>query len=347
MTEARSAGLCITSGSTYPEFAENVAGHLGVEATLMERRRFSNGELFVRYEESLRGKDVFVFQTHDGQSTVHDRWSINDAIQEQILMIDAAVGASADHVTAVCPYFGYSRQDKKTDGRVAIAARRIARQLIDAGAERIISMDLHSAQTQGFTDDNKPFENVYGSSVILPRVKEWAADKDPTEIAVVTPDTGGIKRAAYYRKKLSRDPKDHAEVEKVELAIIDKDRSPDSSKVEAVYLVGKVAGRHCVVVDDMFDTAKTLAAAGNFLLQRGALSVIAAGTHGLFSGSAVDYLNDSDYEKVIVADTISQHAKELRIPKQETVSVTEIFAEAAKRIHYNDSVSGMFEDGQL
>jgi len=347
MAEARSAGLCIASGSTYPEFAESVAGHLGVEATSMERRRFSNGELFVRYEESLRGKDVFVFQTHDSQSTFYDNWSINDAIQEQILMIDAAVGASADHVTAVCPYFGYSRQDKKTDGRVSIAARRIARQLINAGAERIISMDLHSAQTQGFTDDNKPFENVYGSSVILPRVEEWAADKDPTQIAVVTPDTGGIKRAAYYRKKLSRDPNDHTEVEKVELAIIDKDRSPDSSNVEAGYLIGVVAGKHCVIVDDMFDTAKTLAAAGDFVLKRGALSVIAAGTHGLLSGPAVKYLNDSQYERVLVTDTVSQHAKEILLPKQRTTSVTPIFSEAVKRIHYNDSVSGMFEAGQL
>lgn len=328
--QPRSAGLCIASGSTYPEFADRVAESIDAEVVPVERRKFSNGELFDQYQQSLRGKDVFVVQVHDGQREDCAEWSINDAILEQGLMIDAAKRASAQHITAVCPYFGYSRQDKKADGRISIAGSFIAKQLIAAGAERIMSMDLHSEQIQGFIDG--PFDHLKASPELLEWLQQWTDEKGKENVTIVAPDTGRSKVAEKYSNELG-----------VEFAVINKDRSADSTRVRAIGVMGPVASRHCVLLDDMIDTARTLSAAGDLLERSGAVGVIAVATHGILSGPAVDYLSTSPIEKIVVTDTINQATKKSLLPQLEVVSVARWFGKAIDKIHHNESVSEIYE----
>ncbi|HTB48642.1 MAG TPA: ribose-phosphate pyrophosphokinase [Verrucomicrobiae bacterium] len=343
--EPRSVGLSIASGSTDPAFAEKVATELGVDPVEVERRKFLDGELFVRYGDSLRGTDTFLIQSHYNRSTRYPDWSPNDAIQEHVFMIDAAIGASAMHVSAVAPWFGYSRQDKKDDGRVPIAARRVVRQLLSAGAERLISMDLHAPQIQGFTGDNEPFENIFASKVLLDHIKNWATDKDPENIVVVSPDEGRVKLNNFYVSELNEhfgQILGEEDFRGVKLAIVNKDRSPDSSQVRAMSIIGDVRGKDCVEIDDMIDTAKTLCASADAIMHAGAASVIAAATHPVFSGDAVEHLANSVFERIIVTDTISQEAIKDELPTLEIASVTSSFAEVIWRIHHNQSVSSMF-----
>jgi ribose-phosphate pyrophosphokinase len=348
----RTADLSIASGSTDPAFAESIAQELGVEVVETERRKFSDGELFVRFGESLRETDVFLIQSHCSHSTEYEEWSPNDAIQEHILMTDAAIGASATHTTVVAPYFGYSRQDKKDDGRVPIAARRVVRQFLGAGAERLISMDLHAPQIQGFTN-NEPFENLFASNVLLEPIKEWAEEKGPDNVVVVAPDDGRSKLNRYYQSELNKYfsqklGKDN--YQGVTFAVIGKDRAPDSSGVKALHMAGNVATKHCVVIDDMIDTAKTLTATGEAIMEQGAESAIVAATHPVFSGQAATYLANSIFERIIVTDTIPQSDKLVRsgeiqegkIPQLQIETVTPLFAEVIWRIHHGQSVSAVF-----
>jgi ribose-phosphate pyrophosphokinase len=350
--QPRTAELCIASGSTDPAFAEKIARELGTTVVDVERRRFSDGELFVRFEDSLREADVFLIQSHSGHSTEYPDWSPNDAVQEHIFMTDAAIGASATHTTVVAPYFGYSRQDKKDDGRVPIGARRVVRQFLGAGAERLISMDLHAPQIQGFTN-NEPFENLFASHVLLQPIKEWAEDKNPENIVVVAPDAGRAKLNRFYRSELNKyfgkllGQEDYFGVSR---AVIDKDRAPDSTGVIAHDIVGDVAGKHCVVVDDMIDTAKTLRATGDAIMNLGAESAIVAATHAVFSGDAPQHLANSAFERIIVTDTIPQSDKlpvegesnDGKIPQLTIETVAPLIAEVIWRIHHGQSVSVVF-----
>lgn len=330
MEHARSSGLVVASGSTDPAFTDRVCKNLEIQPAQVERRKFSNGELFVKYEHSLRGKDVFVIQTHDGKSTEYQEWSINDAIQEQIFMIDAAAGASANHVTAVCPNFGYARQDKKDDGRVAIAARRIARQLVGAGADLVISMDLHNAAIQGFTD-NESFENLYGAAVLLKRGNQIVEERGQDNVVAVAADVGGVKRVAYWADRLG-----------IDMAVIHKERSTDSKRVRAMEIIGDVTGKHCLVIEDMIDTGKTLSASVQALKQARVASVYAIATHLIFSGSASTYLRDT-FDGIVGTDTVPLKPEHQRMKELEVVTVTGVFAEAIGRVHREESVSDMFD----
>ena len=270
-------------------------------------------------------------------------------------MTDAAIGASATHTTVVAPWFGYTRQDKKDDGRVPIGARRVVRQFLGAGAERLISMDLHAPQIQGFTN-NEPFENLFASHVLLQPIKQWAEAKDPEKVVVVAPDAGRAKLNRFYRSELNKyfgKVLGKENYHGVSRAVIDKDRAPDSSGVIAHDIIGDVEGKHCVIVDDMIDTAKTLRATGDAIMNLGAESAIVAATHPVFSGQAPEHLANSAFEQIIVTDTIPQsdklvtpdmtaEEKQGKIPQLRIETVAPLIAEVIWRIHHGQSVSVVF-----
>jgi len=308
--------LKIFSGRSNPLLAKQIAQFLDRDLGAISIRTFSDGELWVKYEENIRGHNVFIVQSTNGPS---------ENIIELTLMVDAAVRASADTVTVVIPYFGYGRQDRKDQPRVPISSRVMIDILTAMGTDRIITMDLHSTQIQGFA--KIPFDNLYSRSVLFDAIKD--ENLEPDNSVVLAPDIGSVKMSQGYAKNLG-----------MYFALIDKRRyAPNQAEIS--HLIGDLNGMDVLIIDDMIDTAGTTVNAAEAALNQGAKSVTAVATHGVLSGPAMERLSKSNIKKIIVTDTIAI-PKEKHIEKMKIVSVGNIFGEAVKRIHNGESVSALF-----
>ena len=308
--------LKIFSGRSNPLLAKQIAQFLDRDLGAISIRTFSDGELWVKYEENIRGHDVFIVQSTNGPS---------ENIIELTLMVDAAVRASADTVTVVIPYFGYGRQDRKDQPRVPISSRVMIDILTAMGTDRIITMDLHSTQIQGFA--KIPFDNLYSRSVLFDAIKD--ENLEPDNSVVLAPDIGSVKMSQGYAKNLG-----------MYFALIDKRRyAPNQAEIS--HLIGDLNGMDVLIIDDMIDTAGTTVNAAEAALNQGAKSVTAVATHGVLSGPAMERLRKSNIKKIIVTDTIAI-PKEKHIEKMKIVSVGNIFGEAVNRIHNGESVSALF-----
>ncbi len=315
--------LHLFSGRHSEELTGAIGANLGVPVTDAHLDRFSNGETHCRFSESIRGSDVFIVQSHGA----FEGGSINDAIMEHLIMVDAARRASAKLITAVMPFYGYARQDRKAEGREPITARLVADLFDTAGAKRLVSVDLHSGQIQGFF--NGPVDHLTAMPVLVDRLREMGPN-----LVVVSPDAGRVKVAERYSQQLHAD-----------LAIVHKRRIKGEKNVaEAKDIVGEVRGRHCVLIDDMIDTAGTICQGAELLKDRGAATVSAAATHGLFSGPAIDRLKNSVLENVIVTDTLPMPS-EKRFDRLEVLTVANVIADAIRAVFEDTSVSQIF-DGQ-
>ncbi len=313
--------LHLVAGRSHRELAVEVAECLGVGLGDVNIAEFANGEIHCRFGESIRGADVFIFQGHCSSPEM----SINDALMEQLIMVDAAHRASAKRITVVAPMFGYARQDRKAEGREPITAKLVANLLAAAGAKRFVSVDLHSGQIQGFFDG--PVDHLTAMPVLV----EWMASTLPEDLVVVSPDAGRVKVAERYANALHAD-----------LAIVHKRRVKGAkNQVEAKDVVGEVEGRTCVLIDDMIDTAGTIVAAAEQLAEHGASSVYCAATHGVFSGPAIDRLKNSNLEKVVVTNTLPL-PPEKHIDKIEILSAAGIIADAIDAVFEDTSVSEIF-----
>ena len=312
--------LMLFSGRANPELAAKIANKLGVDLGPITLKTFSNGEVYCRFEESIRGADVFLVQPTCANPALG--LSANDALMELLLMIDAAVGASAHRVIAVTPWFGYSRQDKKSAPREPISARLVARMLESAGADRVLTMDLHAGQIQGF------FHNPVDHMTALFMLTQYFDDLGLTDLVVVAPDAGRVKLNKKFASKVG-----------AELAILDKER-PAQQVAEIGYVIGDVRGKTAVLVDDMIDTAGTLKAAAQTVLDEGASRVFAAATHPILSGNAYENLAASSFEQIVVTDTIP-----LRPGAPDNIRVlscAELLTDSIRRIFTDDSVSEVF-----
>ncbi len=314
--------LHLFSGRHNIELAAEVAERLNVDLTEAHPSQFANGETHVRFAESIRGSDVFIMQSHG----ILDGRSLNDALMEHLIMVDAARRASAKRITAVMPFYGYARQDRKSEGREPITAKLVADLFKAAGTSRLVSVDLHSGQIQGFFAG--PVDHLTAMPVLVNHLKQYGED-----LVVVSPDAGRVKVAERYAQKLSAD-----------LAIVHKRRLKGKNKVEAKDVVGEVEGRRCVLIDDMIDTAGTICSAAELLMERGATSVVAAATHAVFSGPAIDRLKNSVFEKVIVTNTLPL-PDDKQFDKLEVLSVAPLIADAIHAVFQDSSVSSIF-DGQ-
>ncbi len=311
--------LMVFTGNANPTLAEEVVKQLGIPLGKAEVSQFSDGEVMIEINENVRGKDVFVLQSTCAPT--------NDNLMELILMVDALKRASAGRITAAIPYFGYARQDRRPrSARVAISAKVVANMLEKAGVERVLIMDLHADQIQGFFDI--PVDNIYASPVLLNDLQK----KNYDDLLVVSPDVGGVVRARALAKRLNCD-----------LAIIDK-RRPKANVSEVMNIIGEVEGRNCVIMDDMVDTAGTLTKAAEVLKQNGAKKVIAYCTHPVLSGPAIQRIQDSTLDELVVVNTIplSLAAKECHKIRQ--LSCAELLAETFRRITKGDSVMSLFLD---
>lgn len=315
--------LHLITGRAHPELAAEVAELLDVKLVDANLSDFANGEIYCRFAESVRGGDVFILQTHARTPDM----SINDAIMEHLIMVDAAERASAKRTTVVAPFYGYSRQDRKASGREPITAKLLADQFRVAGASRMVSVDLHSNQLQGFFEG--PWDHLVAMPVLCDALGALADD-----LVVVSPDAGRVKVAERYAQKLDAD-----------LAIVHKRRLHNQKHaVEAKDVVGDVAGKTCVLIDDMIDTGGTIVAAAELLKEKGAISVVAATTHGVFSGPALDRLEESCLEKVVVTNTLPLAR---RIDKMQVVSIGPLIAAAIKAVFEDTSVSQIFGGGNF
>jgi ribose-phosphate pyrophosphokinase len=298
--------------------AKAIVDQLGVPLSKAEVRRFSDGEIFVEVQESVRGYNTYVIQP-----TCHP---VNDSLMELLIMVDALRRSSTKSITAVIPYYGYGRQDRKTQSRVPITAKLVADLLTAGGVSRVISMDLHAGQIQGFF--NIPFDHLYAKPALLQYIRQHYPVE---ELVIVSPDAGGVERARAYAKQLDAG-----------LAIIDK-RRVRANEAQAMNLIGEVQGKIAIVVDDMIDTAGTLIQATQVLLDRGAATVSAACTHGVFSGAAAERIASSHLKEVICTDTIPLSPAMVKCGKVRCLSVAPILAETIRRIHRHESVSSLFD----
>ncbi len=309
------------TGRANPELAVDIAEQLGVELGDPGLIDFANGEIKCRFTKSLRGGDVFIIQSHSATETM----SINDTIMEHLIMVDAARRASAKRITVVSPIFGYARQDRKAAGREPITARLLADMLYSAGAQRLVSIDLHSGQIQGFFDG--PVDHLTAAPVLI----DYLRENVPEDSVIVSPDTGRVKVAERYAHMLN-----------CEAASIYKRRSVDkANQVEMLGVMGEVQGRTCVIVDDMIDTGGTICSAVEMLAAAGAADVLCASTHGLFSGNAIDNLKNSALSKVVVTNTVPIPTSK-QFDKLEILSVAGIFADALESVFEDASVSEIF-----
>jgi ribose-phosphate pyrophosphokinase len=316
--------LALYSGRTHPALAQEVAEHLELLLGDPNIVEFSNGEIRPRFAESVRGSDVFIMQTHFG---CNGR-SINDSIMEQLIMIDAAHRASAKRITAVCPFYGYARQDRKAEGREPITARLVADMFRAAGAKRMVSIDLHSGQIQGFFDG--PVDHL----TALPVLEHYVREHGSNGMVIVSPDAGRVKVAERFAQHLTDMEAD--------VAFINKRRPKGSTnRAEAKEVIGEVDGRCCIITDDMIDTAGTAISAAELLLQRGASEVWVMATHGVLSGPAVSRLRDSPFTRVVLTNTLPMPSKE-ELPQLEVLSVGSIIAEALSAVFDDTSVSEIF-----
>jgi ribose-phosphate pyrophosphokinase len=315
--------LHLLAGRSHPSLAEDIATHLGVELSSPNLVDFANGEIRPRFEQSVRGADIFIIQSHcrtPGRS-------VNDSLMEQWLMIDAAKRASAKRITAVCPYYGYSRQDRKSKGREPISARLVSDIFATVGADRIMSVDLHSGQIQGFFDG--PVDHLTAVPLLTQYLRRHAGG----DFVMVAPDTGRTKVAEQAARHLSGD---------VDVASVYKRRPKDAvNQVQALDIMGEVSGRMCVLIDDMIDTAGTICAAADLLIDKGATEVWAMATHAVLSDPAVDRLKNSQIARVVVTDTLPL-PPEKQIDKIEVVSVAKVFADAVDAVFEDGSVSEIF-----
>ncbi len=313
--------LLLFSGRAYPELAEEVAGCLGIETTPTKMFDFANGEIFVRSLESVRGCDTFVLQSHTSP--------INEWIMEQLIMVNALKRASARRITVVTPFFGYARQDKKSRGREPISARLMADLFATAGADRLMAVDLHTAQIQGFFDG--PVDHLFALPILAEYIE---ARLDLRRVTVVAPDAGRVRVCERWTDRLG-----------CPLAIIHKRRDPDvANQVKVLEVVGKVKGRTCILVNDMVNTGATIVNAAEALFEQGADQVIVTATHGVLSGGAVDALKNSRISEVIVTNTLPI-PQEKRIDKLTVLSIAPLIARAINEVFSEGSVTSLF-DGQ-
>jgi len=312
--------LLLFSGRAHPELADRIARELGTGLVPAQARDFANGEIYVRFEQSVRGADCFVVQSHTAP--------INTWIMEQLIMIDALKRASARSVTVVAPFYGYSRQDKKHKGREPISARLVADLLTAAGADRVITIDLHTDQIVGFFDG--PVDHLFALPTLADHI---AAGTDRDRLTVVSPDAGRVRVADRWCDRLG-----------APLAIVHKKRDKDIAHQVSVHeVVGEVAGRVCVLVDDMVDTAGTICAAADALYTSGAEDVIVAATHGILSGPAVDRLKNSQVSRFVFTDTLPTAAA-TGLDKVEVLSVAPLIAHAIREIFENGSVTSLMDE---
>jgi ribose-phosphate pyrophosphokinase len=313
--------LMLFSGRAHPELTSEIAHNLGIEPAPARLFDFANGEIFVRFLESVRGSDAFVVQSHTAP--------INQWIMEQLIMVDALKRASAKRITVVAPFFGYARQDKKSRGREPISARLMADLFLTAGADRIMAVDLHTAQIQGFFDG--PVDHLFALPILAGYIE---GNLDVSQVTVVAPDAGRVRVCERWTDRLGSP-----------LAIIHKRRDPDvANKVAVSEVVGKVAGRTCIVVDDMIDTGATIIKAADALFEQGAAKVIVTATHGVLSGGAVDGLKNSRVSEVIVTNTLPI-PHDSRFDKLTVLSIAPLIARAITEVFSDGSVTSLF-DGQ-
>jgi ribose-phosphate pyrophosphokinase len=311
--------MMVFTGTANPKLAKKVAKHLGLDLGRATVDRFSDGEVMVELSDNVRGKDVFVLQSTCAPA--------NDSLMEVMVMIDALRRASAGRITAAIPYFGYARQDRRPrSARVAITAKVVANMLTSVGVNRLLTMDLHSDQIQGFFEI--PVDNIYASPVLLADL----AKLKYKDVVVVSPDVGGVVRARALAKQMGAD-----------LAIIDK-RRPKPNVAKVMNIIGDVAGRTCVIMDDMVDTANTLCEAAAALKAKGAKKVVAYCTHPVLSGPAIERVSASELDELVVTDTIPLREEAANCKKVRQLSVAELMAETIRRISNEDSVSSLFED---
>ena len=319
MKKATEKNLMVFSGRAHPGLADQVAEQLGTGLVPTSAYEFANSEIYVRFEESVRGSDAFVIQSHCAP--------INQWIMEQLLMVDALKRASAKRITVVAPFYGYARQDKKHRGREPISARLIADMFRTAGADRLMSVDLHAAQIQGYFDG--PVDHLWA----LPLLADYVGSRvDRNRLTIVSPDAGRVRVADLWSDRLG-----------APLAIIHKRRDPNvANQVKVHELVGDVEGRTCVLVDDMIDTAGTIVQAAEALKDNGAADIVVAATHAVLSGPAVDRLKNSAVSEVIVTNTLPV-AEERRFPQLTTLSIAPLIARAIREVFDDGSVTSLFE----
>jgi ribose-phosphate pyrophosphokinase len=308
--------LRLFAGSANLPLAQEISRYLGIELGPMVRKNFADGEVYVQVQESIRGCDVYLIQP-----TCRP---VNDHLTELLIMIDACRRASARQITAVMPYYGYARADRKTAGRESITAKLVANLIVQSGANRVIAMDLHSAQIQGYFDI--PCDHVYGSPVLF----DYLNEKNLPDLVVVSPDVGGVARARAFAKKLDDAP----------LAIIDK-RRQSHNVAEVMNVIGDVSGKTAVLVDDMIDTAGTIYEAAKLLRKEGARQVYACATHAIFSPPAIERLSSGVFEEVIVTNSTPVR-QENYFPQLRVLSIADLLGETIWRVHEDTSVSSMF-----
>ncbi len=306
-------GYKIFSGSACTEFAAEVCRTLDVPLSKASVKRFSDGEINVQISESVRGRDVFIIQSTGAPS--------NDNLMELLIMTDALRRSSANSITAVVPYFGYARQDRKAAPRVPITAKLVADMFETAGIDRVVTIDLHAGQIQGFFDI--PVDNLYGAIIF----EEYIRSKNLPNPIIASPDIGGVARARYFAEKLG-----------LEMVIVDK-RREKANESEVMNIIGDVAGKDIIIVDDMVDTAGTMVKAAAALKARGATSVMACATHGVLSGKAYDNLNNGELDELVISNTrvLSGQSDKIKV-----LSVAPLFAEVIRRVYHNESVNSLF-----
>ena len=322
MVQKSRDNIQLLTGNAHTELAKATAKKIGIKLTPVDLGAFANGEIRCKLTESVRGCDVFIMQSHVGPD-------INRAIIEQLIMIDAAKRASANSITAVCPFLAYARQDRKASGREAITTRLVIDMFSVAGADRIMSIDLHSGQSQGFF--NGPFDHLIAAPVLKEYIKENLM-KD--EITIVSPDAGRVKSSERYASSLN-----------CPVAVIHKQRvtSKRDGSSEAKHLIGEIEGRNCIIIDDMIDTAGTICAAADLLKERGAKKIFGVSTHGIFSDPALERIEKSAFDEIIVTDTLPVNHKNHK--KIKVLSVAPLLASAITAVYDGMSVSALF-DGQ-
>jgi ribose-phosphate pyrophosphokinase len=316
MTETNRHALKVFSGNAHPALAKEICGCLGVPLGQAYIGRFPDGEVRLQVLENVRGADVFLIQP-----TCRP---VNDTLMELLILIDAFRRASAHRITAVVPYYGYARQDRKDRPRVPISSKLVADLITTAGAHRVLALDLHAGQIQGYF--NIPVDHLYATPVTVSYFRKLKLKN----LVVVSPDPGGVERARSFAKKLS-----------VPLAIIDK-RREDANVVEMFNVIGDVVGKNCLIVDDMIDTGGTLVKAAGALIDKGAIKVYACCTHGVFAGDAITMIRDSKLEQVVTTNSIPQQEAGAQCPKIKVLSVAGLLADAIRSIHDETSVSRLF-----
>jgi ribose-phosphate pyrophosphokinase len=310
--------IVLVSGSSNPLLANQISDFLDVPLVNAQLVRFANGEIFCEIEKHVRGADVFIIQSTSGP--------VNDNLMELLIMIDALKRASATSITAVMPFYGYARQDRKSAPRTPISAKLVADLLTVAGATRVVTMDLHAGQIQGFF--NIPFDNIFASPVILNYIRKEIFTENTL---FISPDAGGVERVRFFAKKLNAD-----------IAMIDKRRT-GKNIAEAMNVIGNVSGKECIIIDDMIDTAGTLVAACKALRANGATKIYACATHPVFSPPAIKRISECvELDRVIVTDTIPLHEDALKCSKIVLLSTAELLSKAIHRTFNNDSVSSLF-----